>query len=139
MTTKIRIRRSTALAAIIMVNLVASALHFGDNIINFHEYPEPPWIPSPHVVDALWLAITPILLLGWWFTSRKSKWTAVSLFWLYGGLSMFVLGHYNFAAPSELSARINVLILSEAFAALILIGLAPVLVARGELTAPAPN
>jgi len=116
-----------------MVNLVASILHFGDNIINFREYPEPTWIPSPHVVDALWFAMTPILLLGWWFSSRNSKWKAVSLFWLYGVLSMFVLGHYNFAAPSELSARINVLILSEALAALILIGLAPLLVSRREL------
>jgi len=137
--TRVKTRRSLALTTIVMVNLVASILHFGDNVINFREYPEPTWIPSPHVVDAHWFAITPILLLGWWFSSRNSKWAAVSLFWLYGVLSMFVLGHYNFAAPSELSARINVLILSEALAALILIGLAPLLVSRREFTAPAPN
>jgi hypothetical protein len=124
---------------IVVVNLVASILHFGDNMINFHVYPEPTWIPSPHVVDALWFVITPILFLAWWFSSRNAKWTAVSLFWLYGGLSMFVLGHYRFAVPSELSLRINLLICSEALAALILIGFAPFLVVRNDLTTPAPN
>jgi hypothetical protein len=128
----VRIGRSEALIAIVAANLVASVLHFGDNMINFHAYPEPTWIPSPHVVDALWFVMTPILFLGWWFSSRNAKWRAVSLFWLYGGLSMFVLGHYNFAAPSELSLRINVLICSEALAALILIGVAPFLVPRNE-------
>ena len=135
----VRIRRSTALIAIVVMNLVASILHFSDNMINFHMYPEPTWIPSPHVVDALWFVITPILFLGWWFSSRNAKWTAASLFWLYGGSSMLVLGHYNFAAPSELSLRINVLICSEALAALSLIGLAPFLVARNDLTTPARN
>ena len=115
-----------------MVNLAASILHFGDNMINFHEYPEPAWIPSPHVVDALWFVITPILFLGWWFSSRNAKWTAVSLLWLYGCSSLLVLGHYNFSPPSELSLRINVLICCEAFAALILIGLAPFLVSGNE-------
>jgi hypothetical protein len=135
----VRIRRSSVLKMLVMANLVASILHFGDNMINFHDYPEPTWIPSPHVVDALWFVITPILFLGWWFSSRNAKWTAVSLLWLYGGLSMFVLGHYNFAAPSELSLRINVMIFSEALAALLLIGLAPFLVARNKSTTLAPN
>ena len=126
--------RSTGLAVLVALNLLASLLHFGDNMINFHDYPEPTWIPSPHVVDALWFVITPILFLGLWFSSRNAKWTAVALFWLYGGLSMFVLGHYNFAAPSELSLRMNLLICSEALAALALIGLAPFLVARNDLT-----
>jgi len=78
-----------------VVNLVASILHFGDNILNFHDYPEPTWIPSPHVVDALWFVITPILFLGWWFSLRNAKWTAISLFW---------------------SLRINLLICGEALA-----------------------
>jgi hypothetical protein len=32
-------------------------------MIHFHDYPEPRWISSPHVVDALWFIITPILFL----------------------------------------------------------------------------
>jgi hypothetical protein len=95
-----RIRRSTALIIIVAVNLVASILYFGDNMITStitrasvdsiascrrcalaHHYANP--------------------VLAWWFSSRNAKWTAVSLFWLYGGLSLLVLGHYRFAAPSE--------------------------------------
>lgn len=43
-----RMKESSALTTIVIANLVASILHFDDNIINFHEYPEAAWIPSPH-------------------------------------------------------------------------------------------
>lgn len=107
--------------------------------MNFHDYSEPAWIPSPHVVDALWFIITPILFLGLWFSSRDAKWAAVSSILAVWRVEHVVLGHYNFAAPSELSLRINVLIFGEALAAFVLIGLAPFLVTRKELTTPVPN
>jgi hypothetical protein len=123
--------RSRALTILVVGNLVASVLHFGDNIVHFHEYPEPSWIPSPHIVDALWFAITPLLLLAWWLASQGRRWPAIALFWSYGALSMFVLGHYNFASPAELSFRINFLIWLEALAALLLIVLVPRYVESG--------
>lgn len=121
---------SKSLVALVAANLIASILHFGDNILHFHQYPEPKWISSPHIVDALWFVITPLLLLGWWLARRRHRWPSIAAFWLYGGLSLFVLGHYRFAAPSELSFRINLLIWLEAMTALILILLAPVVVPR---------
>jgi hypothetical protein len=64
---------------LLLVNLAASALHFSDNMLRFGEYPEPKWITTPHVVDALWIAITPLLAAGWWFANREMKWRAVGV------------------------------------------------------------
>jgi hypothetical protein len=113
-----------------VANLAASVLHFGDNIFHFHQYPEPTWIRAPHVVDALWFVMTPLLAVGWWLASRPSKWAAVSVLWLYGALSMCVLGHYLYAVPTELPFRINVFIMAEALAAALLIAFAPFLLSR---------
>ena len=113
------------LLALLVANLVASALHFGDNMFRFHDYPEPNWITGPHTVDALWLVITPLLALGWWLARRGMRWRSIGVLWLYGALSMLVLGHYLYASPSELPLRINLLIWGEAIAAALLILLAP--------------
>ena len=120
------VRSPTLLATLLLVNLVASTLHFADNMLRFGEYPEPKWIAGPHIVDALWLVVTPLLAAGWWLARREMKWLSVGILWLYGGLSMFVLGHYLYASPTMLTFRINILIGMEAMAALLLILLAPV-------------
>jgi hypothetical protein len=123
-------RSSTTLRVLLIANLVASALHFGDNMLRFAEYPEPQWITGPHVVDALWLAMTPLLAAGWWLARRGMKWASVGALWLYGASSMFVLGHYRYASSAELPPRINVLIAAEAAAAGLLILFAPLSIPR---------
>jgi hypothetical protein len=116
------------LLMLIVANIIASALHFGDNMFRFNQYPEPMWIASPHTVAALWLLMTPLLILGWWAASRGRQWTALATFWLYGVLSLFALGHYFYASPFQLSAQINLLIGLEAVAAALLIAAAPFVV-----------
>jgi hypothetical protein len=117
----------------LIANLAASALHFGDNMLRFDEYPEPNWITGPHVVDALWLLMTPLLAVGWWLARRERKRAAVGVFWLYGFASIFVLGHYLYASPWELPFRINFLIGAEALTALLLILFAPFAIPRRGL------
>ena len=123
-------RSSILLPTLLIANLVASTLHFGDNMLRFDAYPEPQWISGPHVVDALWFVITPLLAAGWWLARRRRKWASVGVLWLYGALSMFVLGHYLYASPSELPFRINFFIVAEAVAAGLLILFAPFVVPR---------
>jgi hypothetical protein len=118
------------LPLLLIANLVASALHFGDNMLRFDDYPEPSWITGPHVVDALWLVMTPLLAVGWWLARGGMRRASVGVLRLYGVLSMFVLGHYFYASPSELPFRINVLIGIEATAAGLLLLFAPFLVTR---------
>ena len=121
---------SPILPILLLVNLVASVLHFGDNMLRFDEYPEPAWIAGPHVVDAAWLLMTPLLAVGWWLARGGVRRWAIGVLWLYGALSMFVLGHYFYASPFELSFRINFLIVLEAVAAGLLLLSAPFLVPR---------
>jgi hypothetical protein len=118
-------RHRTVLMVLIAANVVASALHFGDNMLRFDQYPEPKWIASPHTVDALWFLMTPLLVLGWWSVSRGRRWAALVAFWVYGVLSLFALGHYFYGSPFQLSARINLLIGLEAVVAALLIAAAP--------------
>src|SRR5215470_6374394 len=101
---------SRTLLVLLVANLVTSILHFGDNMLRFQQYPEPKWITGGHVVDALWLAITPLLAVGGWLAGREMRQAALAVLWLYGGLSLFVLGHYFYAPPNALSLRINLLI-----------------------------
>ena len=101
-------------------------------MLRFDEYPEPKWISGSHVVDALWFVITPLLAAGWWLARRRRKWASVGVLSLYGALSVFVIGHYLYASPSELPFRINFFILAEAVAAGLLILLAPFVVPRGS-------
>ena len=128
-------KRSGSLSILLIINFAASVLHFGDNMLHFREYPEPAWISGPHVVDALWLLITPLLGAGWYLARRERKWASVAVLWSYGVLSMFVLGHYLYAPPSSLSFRVNFFILLEASAAALLILLAPILVPGRGLAA----
>jgi hypothetical protein len=121
------------LVVLLIANLVASALHFGDNMLRFDEYPEPEWITGPRVVDALWLVMTPLLAVGWWLACRERRRAAVGVFWLYGFASIFVLGHYLYASPWELPFRINFLIGAEAVSAALLILLAPYAIPRRGL------
>ena len=95
-------------------------------MLRFRDYPEPMWITGPHVVDALWVVITPLLAAGWWLARHDMRWRAVGVLWLYGVLSMLVLGHYLYASPATLSLRMNFLIVLEAVVAFLLILLAPI-------------
>ena len=117
-----------ALSVVLLVNVAASALHFGDNMIHFHEYPEPRWITGPYVVDGVWFVMTPLLVLGWALAKGGLRLASIAVLWLYGGLSVFVLGHYFYASPFDLSLRINLSIGVEAVAAGFLLVVAPFLV-----------
>ena len=110
---------------LLFANVAASALHFGDNMLRFDEYPEPKWIGRPHTVDTLWLAMTPLLAIGWWLARREMKRSSVGVLWTYGVLSLFALGHYFYTSPAQLALRINLLIALEVIAAVLLILLAP--------------
>ncbi len=104
----------------LIVNVITSLLHYADNILFFHAYPEPHWI-SPKLIDAFWFVMTPFAILGYFFYKRGLETYSYLCFYLYSLMSLLVLGHYRYGSMGELSFKINLLILAEAFAALILI------------------
>lgn len=109
------------LLALILINVLASILHYVDNICYFSDYPEPTWL-NPCIIDLFWFVMTPFAVFGYWH--HKQQWFTLSRVALvaYSIMSLLVLGHYLIAPPWEVSLRINLFILLEAVAALALLG-----------------
>ena len=40
---------------VLLATAISSILHYVDNLLFFHEYPEPPWI-NRSLIDAIWFA-----------------------------------------------------------------------------------
>lgn len=114
---------------LVLANVVASVLHYVDNMVFFSEYPEPAWM-TPHLIDAFWFVMTPFAVAGYVLVRRGFVvWGCVVLY-LYAGMSLLVLGHYLYAPIGSLPLRINLLIVLEAALAAALIAYVLVLQVR---------
>ena len=110
----------SGLPAILVVNVGTSVLHYADNISFFHAYPEPHWI-SPPIIDAFWFVMTPFAVFGCALYSKGlRRYSYLCLYW-YALMSLLVLGHYRYGSMWEMSTKMNLLIFSEAIAAVALI------------------
>jgi hypothetical protein len=102
-----------------VVNVLASAFHYTDNILRWAAYPEPTWL-SPPRTDAFWFVMTPAAIaayIGWRLDWRA--WPTAS--YAYAAMSLLVLGHYLYAPPWRMSAACNASVLVETAAALWLV------------------
>ncbi|MBC2606101.1 hypothetical protein H5P27_08590 [Pelagicoccus albus] len=112
-------RENRMLFWLLVANVIATVLHYVDNIYYFHQYPEPDWL-NPHIVDAFWFAMTPFAALGYvLFKKDRFHLGCISLY-IYSSASLLVLGHYNYGDICSISFRINFFILFEATLASIL-------------------
>jgi hypothetical protein len=107
------------LLALLVANIATSILHYVDNILFFRHYPEPNWL-NPHLVDAAWFVMTPIGVAGYLLFLRGRCTAAFACLYLYAAMGLLVLGHYLIAPPWRVSFKINLFILAEAIAALLL-------------------
>jgi len=108
------------LLVVLVINVGASILHYVDNIMFFHTYPEPPWI-NPQIIDAFWFVMTPFAVLGYVLYGKGLRTYSYLCLYLYSLMSLLVLGHYRYGSMWEMSFKINLLIFIEAFAAVALI------------------
>ena len=109
-----------AVLLLLWLTLLASALHFADNVWYFNEYPEPAWL-SPGVVGALWLPLAWLAARAW-RCARQGEWARSHLL-IHGFVSgnMLSLGHYLFAAPWLIAPRINAAIALQVGMAFVLL------------------
>ncbi|MGI0493014.1 hypothetical protein ACN4EG_14625 [Alkalinema pantanalense CENA528] len=108
------------LLVLVVLNILASVIHYGDNICFFSEYPEPSWL-NPHLVDAFWFVMTPFAVLGYWYGVQGWRgWSKIALN-VYAIMSLLVLGHYLITPPWHVSLKINAFIFLETIAAIFLI------------------
>lgn len=113
-------RDKQALFWLLAANIVATILHYADNIYYFQLYPEPPWL-NAKMVDAFWFVMTPLAVLGYWLIRRGSIHRGCLVLYAYAAASLLVLGHYRFAPFFSISARIHFFILLEAVLAVALV------------------
>ena len=121
------------LLVLLVINIGTSILHYVDNIFLFHTYPEPYWI-NPQIIDALWFVMTPLAVLGYILYSKGLRRQAYLCLYLYGLMSLLVLGHYRYGSMWEMSMKMNLLIFIEAIAAVVLIAYTMWLQLRAEET-----
>jgi hypothetical protein len=112
------------LSLLFMANVVATLLHYGDNILNLHEYPDLPTAQASSIV-LFFIVMIPFGVAGYWlYVARRHK-LSYYLLYIYCLLNLFVLGHY---IPSRLRGgfwgydfKIHFLIWLEALTALALL------------------
>lgn len=125
------------LGLLVLVNLVASAFHGTHNVLFFRDYPEPPWISGPHVVELLYLLAMPFLWLGWQLFARGRMWEALAAFTAYGVPAASALGHYRYGRFADLAPWMNTLILFQGVSGIVLMLYAAVMLPGSDPPVPA--
>lgn len=110
-------QRQIWLLVLLILNIIASILHYTDNLIDFNSYPEPDCF-SPYLTDSIWWLMTPLGIAGFYFYERKRFRLAYIGLYGYVLLSQLTLGHYLISPIWDLSLKMNSLILIESFAAI---------------------
>jgi hypothetical protein len=112
------------LSLLFMANVVATLLHYGDNILNLHEYPDLPTAQASSIV-LFFIVMIPFGVVGYWLYVVRGHKLSYYLLYIYCLLNLVVLGHY---LPSRLRGgfwdydfKIHFLIWLEALTALALL------------------
>lgn len=111
--------RKRAVLTLVAANVVASILHYVDNVLFFKHYPEPAWL-NPHLVDAAWFVMTPFGVAGCLLYLKGRRRLAYPCLYSFALMNLLVLGHYLIAPPWRVSFKINLFIMLEAATAVLL-------------------
>lgn len=108
------------LAWLLAALVASSVLHYVDNLVFFHEYPEPAWI-NRSMIDAFWFAMTPLAIAGYLMLRRGHFVSGCLVLVAYAACNLLTLGHYAYAPMHAIGARIHAFILLEAVLAAVLV------------------
>ena len=96
--------------------IVATGIHFADNVLRFDGYSNPEGL-TPGEAILFWLAQTALGLVGGFVPWTLGRWLLV----VYGGLGLLGLGHYALPGAVELDLFMHATIILEGVAGLSLI------------------
>lgn len=99
--------------------MLASILHYVNNLLYFEQYPEPPWI-NRTMIDAFWFLMTPLAWLGYRLIKAGSRNAGTLVLMGYVACNLLTLGHYRYAPMCSVAPRIHVFIWLEAGLACVL-------------------
>jgi hypothetical protein len=112
-------KESNWLLFLIIINVLVSIGHYVHNIIFLPQYHEAMWV-TPILIDSFWFVMTPFSCIGYVMYCKGNFSRAYFSLYTYCFFSLFVLGHYLVTPIQTLSVTINIVILSEAIAAVAL-------------------
>ena len=81
---------------ILAVAVVVSIVHYTDNYVNYHDYPQSSTVPNPSagLVLGAWFAFTAAGLAGYLLFRRRASDLALVLLAAYSGSGLVGIGHY---------------------------------------------
>jgi hypothetical protein len=84
------------LSVILAVAVVVSIVHYTDNYVNYHDYPQSRTLPNPSsaLVIASWFGFTAVGLAGYLLFRRSPSSLALILLAAYSGSGLVGVGHY---------------------------------------------
>ena len=84
------------LSVIFAVAVVVSIVHYTDNYVNYHDYPQPRTAPNPSesLVLAAWFPFTAAGLAGYLLFRRSPSNLSLILLAAYSGSGLVGIGHY---------------------------------------------
>jgi hypothetical protein len=84
------------LTRLLAVAVVVSIVHYTDNYVNFHDYPQSSTLPNPSagVIFASWFAFTAAGIAGYLLYRRSASRLALVLLVVYSGSGLVGIGHY---------------------------------------------
>jgi hypothetical protein len=84
------------LTAILAVAVVVSIVHYTDNYVNYHDYPQSKTLPNPSsaLVVGAWFGFTALGLAGYLLFRRNPSNPALLLLAAYSGSGLVGIGHY---------------------------------------------
>jgi hypothetical protein len=90
-------RAVRVLTVVFAFAVVVSLVHYTDNWVNYHDYPQPKTLAdAPEVlVPAFWVAFTAAGLAGYLLFRREPSTLALVLLAIYSGSGLIGIGHYT--------------------------------------------
>ena len=113
--------RDAVLLPLMLVYGAASLLHFAHNAVFLRAYPNLPVWLTPAGVVAAWLVVASVGALGYLLYSRASRVAGLITIAAYAVLGFGGLDHYTVAPVSAHTVAMNLTILLEAAAAVVLL------------------
>jgi hypothetical protein len=107
----------TWLLSILIFSIAITSIHYTDNAIFVHDYPEPEWFTTSGVFIT-WGVMTAIAFISYWLYSRQLYWLSYFLLGMYAGTGLSSPAHYFYGELSQFSLKMHILIWTDVIAGL---------------------
>ncbi|WP_019508381.1 hypothetical protein [Pleurocapsa sp. PCC 7319] len=114
-------RSKTSLLPILIFSIVITSIHYTDNAIFVHDYPEPEWFTTSGVFIT-WVVMTLIGIISYWVYSKQKYWLSYFLLGIYAGTGLSSPAHYFYGSLSQFSIKMHILIWTDVIAGLSIVG-----------------